>query len=89
MMVKRGEDNAKRILSDHKKQLHRLAKGLLTHETLSRDEISTILLGKEIQKPEPKENSKKEANKGGGHVKGGVLPATAMDAGSGERWEER
>merc|ERR1719231_1507375 len=79
-LVKAAETNAKRILTERKAELHRLAQGLLAHETLSRDEISEIIAGKEIRreaKEDKASNVKGEgAKKGGSVVKGGtsVLP---------------
>jgi len=82
-LVKAAETNAKRILTERKAELHRLAQGLLAHETLSRDEIGELVTGKEIRR-EAKENKASNvkgegAKKGGSVVKGGtsVLPATA------------
>merc|ERR1719171_470744 len=48
--VRRGEENARRILNERKTELHRLAQGLLAHETISKDEISEIIAGKEIRR---------------------------------------
>ena len=41
---------AKRILTDNMEELHRLARGLLEHETLSGDEIRTVLRGEPVIK---------------------------------------
>ncbi len=50
--IKRIIDNAyasaKRILTDHLDELHRLAQGLLEYETLSGDEIRTVLRGEKV-----------------------------------------
>merc|ERR1719473_226030 len=56
-MVQKGETNARRILTEKKAELHRLAKGLLQHETISRDEIGELIAGKELKR-EAKENRK-------------------------------
>ena len=87
-LVKSGETNARRILNDRKTELHRLAKGLLAHETLSRTEISEVMAGREIQreaKAENKENRKEQQSSSSSakktSVKGGAaLPATALAA---------
>ena len=42
--------SAKRILTDHLDQLHGVAKGLLEHESLSGDEIRTLLRGEKVVK---------------------------------------
>ena len=43
-------EKAKKILSDKREELEKLAKALLEFETLSGDEIKDLLLGKEIRK---------------------------------------
>jgi len=83
--VTRGENNAKRILSQHKEELHRLAKGLLSHETLSREEIGELLAGKEIRLQDKVSAATKAASGaataaagGKSRAKGGAaVPATA------------
>ena len=57
-LVKQGETNARKILKDYSRELHRLAKGLLAHETISREEIGELIAGREIRKDE--EKKKKE-----------------------------
>ena len=44
-VVDSGYDRAKTLLTDNEEQLHMLAKALLEYETLSGDEIKTILEG--------------------------------------------
>ena len=84
--VTRGENNAKRILSQYKDELHRLAKGLLAHETLSREEIGELLAGREIRQQEKVSAAAKAAASGaaaaaaGGKARatgGAAVPATA------------
>ena len=88
-LVTKGETNAKRILTERKGELHRLAKGLLAHETLSRDEITDVMAGREIRREAKAENSKEQQSSSATKpVKGGAtLPATALAAG--EHWEGR
>ncbi len=50
--VEEGEATARKILNDHEDQLHRIAKGLLEYETLSGDEIRTLMDGGDIDRPE-------------------------------------
>jgi ATP-dependent metalloprotease len=45
-MLTRAENNARRILSDNVDELHKLAKGLLEHETLTLSEIKELLANK-------------------------------------------
>jgi len=79
--VTRAEANARRILGQHKDELHKLAKGLLEHETISRAEIGELLAGRPIREtsgPRQKAGGEKSKGKDTGSVKGsgGVLPAT-------------
>ena len=75
--VTRGEANARRILSQHKQELHRLAKGLLAHETLSREEIGEVIAGREVRR---EAKAKAEAAGGGGGNKGVVAAAKGAAA---------
>ena len=45
-ILQRAENNARRILSEHKDELHRLAEGLLSRETLTLAEIKELLAKK-------------------------------------------
>ncbi|MSO91262.1 MAG: ATP-dependent metallopeptidase FtsH/Yme1/Tma family protein [Acetobacteraceae bacterium] len=44
-VIDRAYGKAKRVLTDNIEELHRVARGLLEHETLSGDEIRTVLRG--------------------------------------------
>jgi cell division protease FtsH len=55
-IVDAGYDKAKKILTEKMEDLHKLAKALLTYETLSGDEIKDLIL-KNIQ---PKRTKEKE-----------------------------
>ena len=46
--VEEGETTARNILTEHKDQLEIIARGLLEYETLSRDEIDSLLRGEGI-----------------------------------------
>ncbi|MET4701901.1 cell division protease FtsH [Constrictibacter sp. MBR-5] len=59
-LVEEGENEARRILSEHMDELHRLAKALLEYETLSRDDIDKIIRGEPIQRPDPEEYTRSE-----------------------------
>ena len=48
LIIDRSYSRAKRILTDNIEELHRLARGLLEYETLSGDEIRTVLRGEPI-----------------------------------------
>ena len=47
-IIDRSYAKARRILSENIEELHRLARGLLEHETLSGDEIRTVLRGEVV-----------------------------------------
>src|SRR5918994_1933746 len=47
-LIEEAEDKARQILTDHLEDLHLIAKALLEYETLSNDEIGTILRGEKI-----------------------------------------
>jgi cell division protease FtsH len=56
-IVSEGLDNAKKILSEKRADLEKLAKALLEFETLTGDEIKDLLAGKEIRKTSTGESS--------------------------------
>ena len=47
-LIEEAEGRARQILTDHLEDLHLIAKALLEYETLSNDEIGTILRGEKI-----------------------------------------
>jgi len=47
-LIEEAETQARKILTDHHDDLHKIAKALLEYETLSNDEISQILRGEPI-----------------------------------------
>jgi cell division protease FtsH len=47
-IIDRAYAKARHILSENVEELHRLARGLLEHETLSGDEIRTVLRGEKV-----------------------------------------
>jgi cell division protease FtsH len=54
-IVEEGEAKAKEILTEHKEDLHRVAKALLEYETLSFDDIKALLAGEPIVRKEEDE----------------------------------
>lgn len=48
-MLQKAENNARRILSENIDELHKLAKGLLEHETLTLTEIKDLLANKKAK----------------------------------------
>ena len=83
-IIDRAYARAKRILTDNIEELHRLARGLLEYETLSGDEIRTVLRGepvirKIVDEPAP-ENRRSSVPTTGGRTTpeapaGGLGPA--------------
>jgi cell division protease FtsH len=49
-LVEIGEDTSRKIISKKINDLHKIAKGLLEYETLSAEDISNILSGKEVNR---------------------------------------
>ncbi|HEY8288778.1 MAG TPA: ATP-dependent zinc metalloprotease FtsH, partial [Acetobacteraceae bacterium] len=47
-IIDRAYSKARRLLTENVEELHRLARGLLEHETLSGDEIRTVLRGEPV-----------------------------------------
>ena len=59
--------NAKKILTEKKQDLEKLAKALLEYETLTGDEIKDILADKEIRKDYSTNRDSDNANKASSH----------------------
>jgi cell division protease FtsH len=57
-LVEEGEQTARRILTERIDDLHRLAKALLEHETLSGEEVEKVLRGEPIVRASDDEDSK-------------------------------
>ena len=47
-IIRRANDRARRLLTENIEELHRIARGLLEYETLSGDEIRTVLRGEPV-----------------------------------------
>ncbi len=84
-IVQKAEDTARRILTEHKEDLHTLAKALLEYETLTGEEVRNLLKGEPIVRPtdEPPSagkprtsvpTSEKRAKKKGKKSEGGMEP---------------
>ena len=54
-IVEEGETKARKVLTEHRDELIKLATGLLEYETLSGDEAQLIIEGKPIERPDPDE----------------------------------
>ena len=59
-LVEEGETTARRILTQHLDDLHKIAKALLEYETLSRDEVDAVLRGEKVHRPEPDDRPRPE-----------------------------
>ena len=57
-LIEAGEQTARRILTERVDDLHKLAKALLEHETLSREEVDKVLRGEPIVRSNDYEDTK-------------------------------
>ncbi len=60
-LVEEGEQTARRILTERIDDLHKLAKALLEHETLSGEEVDKVMRGEPIVRASDDEESKSSA----------------------------
>ena len=58
-LLMRAEANARRLLTDNSAELHKLAQGLLEHETLSIADINNLLEGRKLSFAKPKGGAEK------------------------------
>ena len=80
-IVDEAYDRARKTLTDHIDELHAIAKGLLEYESLSGDEINSLLRGEPILRnepedtpPPPKRPAGKRSSVPTGGNKGGLDP---------------
>ncbi len=83
-IVEAGYDRAKSLLTEHREELETLAKALLEYETLSGEEIDTVVAGGSIDRGGPKGpaiptagSSIPKAKRGQPQALGGAAPAGA------------
>ncbi len=50
-IVEEGEKKARAVLSEHIEDLHKVAKALVEHETLSADEVLKVMKGEPVERP--------------------------------------
>ena len=62
-LIEEGYRRAKKILTDHNADLHKLAKALLEYELLSGDEINAILRGEAIVRDDPDDGAADKKSK--------------------------
>jgi len=81
-IIDRAYAKARRLLTENVEELHRLARGLLEHETLSGDEIRTVLRGEPVIRkvvdepaPESRRASVPTAGRPASQPPGGAAPA--------------
>jgi cell division protease FtsH len=79
-LIDEGEATAKRVLSEHLDDLHKLAKALLEYETLSGDEVKALLAGEDIHRPDPNDDKPAEGSSG----RRTSVPTTAKPKSGGE-----
>ena len=77
-IVQEGEARARKIIGERLDDLHAIAKGLLEYETLSADEIRTLLRGGEIYRPVEPPVAPKPDSTGGGR-RGSVPTSGSKD----------
>ena len=77
-IVQEGEARARKIITERLDDLHAIAKGLLEYETLSADEIRTLLRGDEIYRPVEPPVAPKPDSTGGGR-RGSVPKSGSKD----------
>jgi len=63
--VEEGETTAREILAKFRAELETIAKGLLEHETLSKDDIDALIRGETIVRPDPADYRGREAPRRG------------------------
>jgi cell division protease FtsH len=80
-LVQEGEAKARGIITERLEDLHTIAKGLLEHETLSADEIRTLLRGEAIVRPTEPPPAAKAGPTGGGR-RGSVPTSGPKDKGA-------
>jgi cell division protease FtsH len=59
-IIEEAEAEARRILTEHLDSLHRLAQALLEYETLSGEEVRTLLEGGDVRRSDPADSRKHE-----------------------------
>jgi cell division protease FtsH len=59
-IIEEAEAQARRILTEHLDSLHRLAQALLEYETLSGEEVRTLLEGGDIRRSSPSDADSRE-----------------------------
>ena len=79
-LIEEGEAKARQILSEHIDDLHKLAKALLEHETLSGDEVKALLRGEPIRRDDPDQPAVPKAAPAG-HKKASVPVSHGGDLG--------
>ena len=87
--VEEGESTARKIITEYSGQLEIIAQGLLEHETLSRDDIETLIAGGKIDRtdksaPKPRDPGRRSSvpssGVGGHRAPGfGQQPSTQTD----------
>ncbi|HYR67873.1 MAG TPA: ATP-dependent zinc metalloprotease FtsH [Reyranella sp.] len=82
-LIEEAEGRARQILTDHLEDLHLIAKALLEYETLSNDEIGTILRGEKVVRddtggagagPDRRRRASVPTSQGTGPAPGGASP---------------
>ncbi|WP_341211985.1 ATP-dependent zinc metalloprotease FtsH [uncultured Limimaricola sp.] len=67
-IIDEGYETAKRILTERREDLERLAQGLLEYETLTGNEITRVIAGEPLNRGDDDDGTKPEAGGGGASV---------------------
>ncbi len=67
-IIDEGYETAKRILTERREDLERLAQGLLEYETLTGNEITRVIAGEPLNRGDDDDSTKPEAGGGGASV---------------------
>ena len=52
-LIDEAESTARKVLTEHMEDLHKVAKGLLEYETLTANEVQALLKDEPIERPDP------------------------------------
>ncbi len=63
-LIEEAEETARKVLSEHVDDLHKIAKSLLEYETLSGDEVNALIRGEDIVRPDSGGEPPRDASNG-------------------------
>jgi len=83
-LIEEAEGNARKVLTDHLDELHRLATALLEYETLSGDEAKRIIAGDDIGRDQGNSRAPAALSTGGSSIPKSRRPGSGSSGGWGE-----